>query len=748
MGDGRMRTALDYASAYVRQGFAVIPVPYKTKRPNLEGWQQLRLTEDELARHFSGNVNLGILCGEPSGWLVDVDCDAWEAMALAPELLAPSRMVHGHGDETKARSKPRSHYWFRSQGVATKKYQFPGMNAAGARPPKLTMIVELRSTGCQTIVPPSVHTSGETLYWDNLWGPDELSSQFDRLSPAEIASADLERAVAKLAAAALLAQHWPGTGSRDDAAMALCGMLVRAGWSDEEIDHFAQVTAQAGGDEQWRQRGKARHSREQLAAGKRVTGAPKLADLLVDGEQVVSKVREWLGLNQPPEQPKAPPPVYDAPPTSRDTLGPEGRLSSEIGVLLSEVEAEAVQGLWGNRLYVGKLVLLDGDPGLGKTMIAGDLAARFTIGATMPDDSPGIEGGAGVVIFTAEDGAGDTLQPRIKAAAGNLSRVLVVTTIPVHDAECGDVIGERFPTFLDLDVIEQAINRVSAKLVIFDPFMSYLPPTVNSFRDQEVRTALAPVARLAAKTGAIFFLIRHLNKSQSANPLYRGGGTIGIIGAARSALLVARDPNDETKCVLASTKNNLAALPPSLSYSVGASADGVPVITWHGESEHTARMLLAEPENADDRSATDDAVNWLSGELADGPAKAEDIERKARGRFSDKALRRARKRLGIKPKKQGFGGNGYWEWSLPPKPPEPPKAPSQDKGAPLTGRGILGTEGHLSNGHKPGRLCYVCKTGWLAPRPDGGYFPCPVCAAAAAQLAGNTEEKARENDAF
>jgi AAA domain len=378
--------------------------------------------------------------------------------------------------------------------------------------------------------------------------------------------------------------------------------------------------------------------------------------------------------------------------------------------------------------------LLDGDPGLGKTMIAGDLAARFTTGAAMPDDSPGIEGGASVVIFTAEDGAGDTLQPRIKAAGGNLSRVLVVTTIPVHGSQSGDVVGERFPTFLDLDVIERAIGRVSARLVIFDPFMSYLPPTVNSFRDQEVRTALAPVARLAAKTGAIFFLIRHLNKSQSANPLYRGGGTIGIIGAARSALLVARDPNDETKCVLASTKNNLAALPPSLSYSIGATADGVPVITWHGESDHTARALLAEPENADDRSATDDALDWLSGELADGPAKAEDIERKARGRFSEKALRRARKRLGIKPKKRGFGDTGYWEWSLPPPtPPEPPKAPSQDKGAPLTGQGILGTEGHLSNGHEPAGTCAVC--GNLLDYADAtrtAYLPCAWCAEAAA----------------
>jgi putative DNA primase/helicase len=291
-----MTTPLEAATLYARRGFAVIPIPYKSKRAVLDGWQHLRLMEGDLAGHFAGNVNIGILTGEPSGWLVDVDCDSQEAVMVAPDFLPRTAMAHGHGTGGKARSKPRSHYWYRSHVAQTKKYQFPELDAAGARSPKPSMLVELRSSGCQTIVPPSVHPNGETLFWDRIWARDDSLNVADKIAPAEVTPADLERAVAKTAASALLARHWPGPGSRDIAALALCGMLARAGWSDGEIDHFATVTAQAAGDEQWRQRGKARHTREHLEAGKRVTGAPQLAGVLRDGQHVVDAVRLWLNL--------------------------------------------------------------------------------------------------------------------------------------------------------------------------------------------------------------------------------------------------------------------------------------------------------------------------------------------------------------------------------------------------------------------------------------------------------------------
>jgi putative DNA primase/helicase len=149
------KTTLEVARHLCRIGCAVIPIPAGEKNPNRKGWQNERLTEDDLPRHFTGNVNIGILTGAPSRGLVDVDLDAPEAVA-ARELLGLSPMIHGRP------GKPFSHYWYLPAcGLKTTKFQFTEVGEA-----KPTMLVELRSTGCQTVVPPSVHPSGERLGWE------------------------------------------------------------------------------------------------------------------------------------------------------------------------------------------------------------------------------------------------------------------------------------------------------------------------------------------------------------------------------------------------------------------------------------------------------------------------------------------------------------------------------------------------------------------------------------------------------
>jgi hypothetical protein len=175
MASTHTHNLLDAARWYRSRGYALIPVPASTKVPVLAGWQELRLSDEDLPRHFNGNGNLGLLLGEPSGWLVDVDLDCDEAVALAPEFLPPT------GAKSGRPGKLASHWWYVCEGAKTRKHQDPVSKK---------MIVELRSTGAQTVVGPSIHPSGES--YDPVEG-----------EPAAIDHAELAAAVAALAEAVL-----------------------------------------------------------------------------------------------------------------------------------------------------------------------------------------------------------------------------------------------------------------------------------------------------------------------------------------------------------------------------------------------------------------------------------------------------------------------------------------------------------------------------------------------------------------
>jgi hypothetical protein len=170
---------LEAARWYLARGYAPIPVPAGEKKPRLKGWTGLRLTEPDLPAHFNGTGNIGILLGEPSGWLVDVDLDSPEARELAEQHLPPT------GPKTGRAGSPASHWWYVAPGARTKQHRDPVTGES---------IVELRSTGAQTLVGPSVHPSGET--YDPLDG-----------EPAQVDAAHLAACVAALAAAVVTRRH-------------------------------------------------------------------------------------------------------------------------------------------------------------------------------------------------------------------------------------------------------------------------------------------------------------------------------------------------------------------------------------------------------------------------------------------------------------------------------------------------------------------------------------------------------------
>ncbi len=326
----------------------------------------------------------------------------------------------------------------------------------------------------------------------------------------------------------------------------------------------------------------------------------------------------------------------------------------------ADVEPERVRWLWPARIPLGKLTILDGDPGLGKSTLLADIAARVTLDGPMPDSSRGDVGGpVSVLVLSAEDGAADTIRPRLEAAGADLERVLIWETNVDADG------SERLPSLPeDLETLADLIRRHAIALVTVDPLMAYLGARTNSYRDQDVRRALAPLARIGDVTGAAIVLVRHLNKAAGASAVYRGGGSIGIIGAARSGLLVARHPEDDDRRVLASTKSNLGPVPPSLSYRLQGAASGASYVVWEGTTAHRADALVSQAQEDHDRPARDEAADFLRAVLADGPAASKDVLRQAGDAgFNEKTVCRAKKDLGIVARKGGFDAG--WIWELP-----------------------------------------------------------------------------------
>jgi len=355
---------------------------------------------------------------------------------------------------------------------------------------------------------------------------------------------------------------------------------------------------------------------------------------------------------------------YDASehPPAHDT----GEWRAKI-TLLSDVQPEQVRWLWPGYIPLGKLTVIDGDPGNGKSTVMCDIAARVSAGRAMPDGGASdLDGPAGVVLLSAEDGPADTIRPRLDAAGADVTRVALL--------ECA-VSGERERgiTLADLDHIEAAIATVNAVLVVVDPLMAFLGGETNSYRDQDVRGVLAPLARLADRTGTAIVVIRHFSKGQNANVLYRGGGSIGIIGAARVGLVVAPDPDepDGPRRVLAVAKSNLAMKPPALAYRLTEAANGVASVVWEGATHHTAAMLTGPQADDEERNAQTDAASVLRDILADGARPADEVKAEAkRAGVSERTLWRAKAKLGIRARKEGFGDGARWHWELPPDAPD------------------------------------------------------------------------------
>ena len=296
-------------------------------------------------------------------------------------------------------------------------------------------------------------------------------------------------------------------------------------------------------------------------------------------------------------------------------------------IRMSEVGTQAVEWLWEPYIPFGKVTIVQGNPGEGKTTFALRLAAACTTGGTLPGMKPLPP--FQVIYQTAEDGLGDTVKPRLIEAKADLDRVLVIDE------------AKRELTLSD-ERIEKAITQNGARLIILDPIQAYMGEKTDMNRANEVRPIFRRLAEVAERTGCAVILIGHLNKAAGGQSAYRGLGSIDFRAAARSVLLIGRVKREPNVRVIVHDKSSLAPEGKPVAFCL----DPETGFSWIGEYDITADELLSGA-GGNNATKTEQAERLILDLLADGKELAsEDIEKAAtEAGISARTVRAAKRNL-------------------------------------------------------------------------------------------------------
>lgn len=321
------------------------------------------------------------------------------------------------------------------------------------------------------------------------------------------------------------------------------------------------------------------------------------------------------------------------------------------------VKPETIEWLWPGRIPFGMLTVLDGNPGVGKSTIMLDLAARLSRGRQLPGGTR--HDPCGTVLVMTEDPNASVIYPRLENHGADMRRI---ANVDYMEDERGTQLLPTIPD--DLAEIHRAIILKDARLVVIDPIMSYIGGGLDANRDQDVRRALAPLAGLAQETGAAIVILRHLTKTAGGAALYRGQGSIGFIGIARAGLICADDPDKPEQKVLAQTKTNLGPPVASLAYRITGCPNGASMIVWEGVSAHTAQDIVSGT-TSEDRSELGEAKRFLVDVLRAGPRRSTEVIDLAKGAgIAQRTLARARADLKVATVKSAQH-NGAFVMALP-----------------------------------------------------------------------------------
>ena len=303
-------------------------------------------------------------------------------------------------------------------------------------------------------------------------------------------------------------------------------------------------------------------------------------------------------------------------------------------VRMKDIEPEKVSWLWYPYIARGKLTIVEGDPGLGKSWLTMALASHLSLRKRLPGARRLV--GGRVLLFSAEDGLADTIRPRLDTMGADVGRIFAYNDAVTFDEE-------------GCDQIEEHIRELRPVAIIVDPLVAYLGSGIDMHKANETREVTARLARLAERHRMAVIAVRHLRKGGADKSIYRGIGSIDLVAAARSVILVAPDPEDNHARIMAPHKNNLGPLGQPLRYELRAGSNKP--FRWAGHVNTTADELL----KADSKKSTggvsefDMAKEFIEASLSGGARDSDVLRREAEARgISTKTLNRAAQELHVK----------------------------------------------------------------------------------------------------
>ena len=317
-------------------------------------------------------------------------------------------------------------------------------------------------------------------------------------------------------------------------------------------------------------------------------------------------------------------------------------------VRASDIEPKEVKWLWYPYIPFGKVTLLQGDPGDGKSKFMLSLAALLSKEEALPFSDEEEREPITIIYQTTEDDADDTVVPRFNSAGGNGDNLIFIKE-DMKSLSFGD------------NRIREAIEKYNAKLLILDPMSSYIGESCSMNNANETRAEFNHLIAVAKETGCAIVIIAHMNKMKDSNPLYRTNGSIDIAGAARSILAIIRTANKEAPAerYLVQVKSNLAPTGSAILFEVAESG-----VNFVSEMEMTAEEAFSSlaPKMGRPNETELRAKDFILEMLQDGEMLANDCEAKLEeAGFKKSTIKKAKKKAGVVSHKKGF----LWYWSLP-----------------------------------------------------------------------------------
>lgn len=334
--------------------------------------------------------------------------------------------------------------------------------------------------------------------------------------------------------------------------------------------------------------------------------------------------------------------------------------SSIVFLKSSEIVSKPIDWLWEGKIAKGKVTMIAGDPGLGKSQASLHFASIVSTGGTFPGGCKCKQGS--VLLFSAEDGAEDTINPRLQASGADGDRVFIFSTIKTKDRE------KFFDISTDLPLLKKSLeNNKDISLIVIDPITAFLGET-DSHKNSEVRGLLSILSKMAEEHSVAIVVVTHLNKNTGSSAMNKITGSLAFVAAARAAYMVVKDQSDESRRLFLTVKNNLAVDKGGFAYRVEpvnlGNNIGTSKVVWE---EGVISMTLAEAmeENSRGESARTETVEWLEDYLKKHPdgATLDVIEREATraGVASRRTLDRAAKELFIDKIYTGKGKPKLWK---------------------------------------------------------------------------------------